>query len=71
MSETMKKAGYIPASEAAKAAGVAVQTIYKWIEGGKVVGAKSADHWYVKADSLAEYIGPIAAEAAGLVEVAG
>lgn len=67
MSEAMKNAGYITASEAARAAGVTIQTIYKWIESGKVKGTKSADHWYVDAGSLVEYIGPIAAMAAGLM----
>ena len=56
----------IRASAAAKRLGVSVQTIYRWVQAGKVEGFQSAGHWYVRLPSLAAFVGPERAAALGV-----
>lgn len=55
MSGIMEEHGYIPAARAAALAEVCVQTIYRWIEDGKVEGTQDAGRWYAKRESLAAH----------------
>jgi hypothetical protein len=57
MSDALRKQGLIPASEAAKVAGVSIYTIYNWISGDKVRGRRVAEHWFVDYSSLEEFVG--------------
>ena len=65
--QMMSEQGYIPASAAAKASGVVVTTIHRWIGAKKLQGTKVGDYWYVEVGSLISRLGPVAAKASGLV----
>ena len=68
LDEKMEAAGYWTAAKTAQVAGVAVLTVYNWIQAGKIEGTRVTDRWYVTRESLIEHLGPVGAKAAGLVE---
>jgi excisionase family DNA binding protein len=62
----MRKRGYLLISEAARKLGRPNQTLYRWIEEGKVVGFREGYRRYVKWGSVLKHLGPQAAEMRGL-----
>lgn len=52
--ELMWNNGYVSAAEAAEATGRNLSTIHRWVQGGKVEGARSARRLFVSVDSLAK-----------------
>ena len=58
--------GYEKASPLARRLGVSVQTLYRWVDTGKVRGTKVGGTRYVHIASLREYLGP---EAGAALEV--
>lgn len=66
MIEKMRAAGYVAASDAAKALGVTVFTLYRWAEARKVIGMKITGRWYFERQSLVDYVGADGAILLGL-----
>jgi excisionase family DNA binding protein len=64
----MRTGGYLSVAEAASTTGYSNSHVYKLVSEGKVAGAKHGSAHYVSIESLAEYMGPIAAKLCGLVE---
>ncbi len=60
--------GLLSATEAAAKVGVAITTIYRWMDDGKIQG-EVVNEWrrYVVIDSLVEHLGPTMAAECGLV----
>ena len=66
----MREKGFISASEAAKAVGKSIYTIYRWETEGRIKGMTVAEHRFVSVDSLVGYLGIEAASMLGLVNEA-
>lgn len=57
--EHMLRDGWVLCSEAARLTKHAVQTLYRWVDAGKVVGDQVAGYRrYVKWSSLLDHLGP-------------
>lgn len=63
----MREKGFISASEAAKAIGKSIYTIYRWESEGRIKGMTIAEHRFVSIDSLIGYLGTDAAAMLGLI----
>ena len=53
------KPRYMRATEAADEADVVVQTIYRWIDKGKVKGVRIRGHRYVEVESFRRFLQPV------------
>lgn len=59
--DMLRSKGYLPATEVAKRIGKHVTNIYRAVEDKRLRGIKVGRHWYVRVDSLTEFLGPAAA----------
>jgi len=64
----LRATGWLSIPAAASAALVSVHTVRAWIQKNEVEHTKVGNRRYVKRSSLAERLGPIAAEALGLLD---
>lgn len=63
----IEKQGWVLCSDAARRIGKTVQTIYKWIDVGKVSGTCIGGYRkYVRWDDVLDHLGPIESKALGL-----
>lgn len=67
----IEKQGWVLCSDAARRIKRAVQTIYKWIDLGKVEGTTIGGYRkYVRWDDIIDHLGPVESKALGLARTA-
>lgn len=58
--------GWVLCSEAARKTGRAVQTLYRWIDDGKVAGTSDGYRRYIHWNAMIDHLGPAFCKAKGL-----
>ncbi len=55
--EMLKKKGFLPAPEVARAIGKTMTSVYRMIEAGHVVAMRVGRSWYLDRKSVIDYLG--------------